>query len=119
MNVVLKASVILAVAVSLVSTVVIAVGWHTDPVISSIVPIVAFIALNVGAIIWVLKQTAAENGYGKQLLNGLLVGVIAGVLIGMLSWASMTFIFPDALAEIQDAMIEVFENLNLPQAQLD
>ena len=92
---------------------------HKNPILSGLVSIGLFILFNVGAIIWVLKQTAAENGYGKQLVNSLLVGVIAGVLIFVLSWIQLSFLFPDALAEMREGYVATMENAGMPQAQMD
>ena len=119
MNAVLKGSVALAVAVALVSILIAVTGLHTNPMVSGLVSIVVFVLFTVAAVLWVLKQTAADNGYGRQLLNGLLLGVVSGVLIFVFSWLILTVLFPDYLGESQDAMVFMLENSGLPEAQLN
>lgn len=119
MNAVIKASVVLAVAVTVVSYLVYFTGLHTNPVVGGLGSIVIFILLNIAAVIWALRQTAAENGYGKQLLNGLLVGVIGGVLIFVLSWATLSFILPGYLEDVKAANISWMESMNMPEEALE
>jgi hypothetical protein len=118
MNAVVKGSIGLAVAVGVVSILFFVLGLHQNPLMS-LVSIALFIVFNVVAIYWVLNQTAAENTYGAQLLNGLLVGVIAGLAIFVLSWLNLAVIFPDALEETRVGTIEFLETSGLPQDQLD
>ena len=118
MNAVVKGSVGLAVAVGLVSILYVALGLHTNPMMG-LVSIALFIVFNVGAVYWVLNQSAAENAYGAQLLNGLILGAIAGVLIFVFSWLNLAVIFPDAMEEMRVGYIEWMEAAGLPQDQLD
>jgi L-cystine uptake protein TcyP (sodium:dicarboxylate symporter family) len=94
-------------------------GLHTNPVVSGMLFLVVAVIANVGVIWWVLKQTASDSGYGRQLLNGLLVGVIAGVLIFCFSLLFTQVLFPDYMAESQDATIAWMESTGMPEAQLD
>ncbi len=81
--------------------------------------LVVAITLNAGCVFWGLKQTAEGNGYLKQLLNGLLIGVVAGVLIFGLSMLNLTVLFPDHLEESKTASIEMFESMNMPEVMLE
>jgi hypothetical protein len=119
MNAVLKGSVALAVTVALVSILIAVTGLHTNPMVSGLVSILVFVLCTVAAVVWVLKQTAAENSYGRQLLNGLLLGVVSGVLIFVFSWLLLTVVFPNYLDESKDATIALLENAGMPEAQLD
>jgi len=74
--------------------------------------------INVGCIFWGLKLTAADNGYGKQLLNALLIGVVAGLLIFAFSMINLTLLFPDYLDESSLATIEFLESRELPEQVL-
>lgn len=119
MNAVLKAGVALAVLVEIVSVALIASGIaNSNPIVGSIAFILVAIVLTVGCIFWGLKQTAADNGYGKQLLNGLLIGVVAGVLVFAFSMINLTVLFPDYIDQSSLATIEFLEARDLPEEML-
>lgn len=118
MNAVVKGSVGLAIAVGLVSVLFFAMGLHANPMMG-LASIGLFIVLNVGAVFWVLSQTAAESGYGKQLLNGLLLGLIAGGLIFVFSWLTQSVLFPNSLDEWKDGYVAMLENAAMAQEQKD
>jgi len=117
MSSVIKASVTLAVLVTIVSVVFAAAGMHHTPMLG-IVLLVVVIGLDVGCVIWALSPTAAENGYGKQLLNAVIFGVVAGALIFGSSLLQTTVLFPDYIEESTTATIEMYESMGMPEAQL-
>ena len=118
MNAVIKASVALAILVGILSVIFAATGMHEKGILPGAVLGVLFIALTIAGVFWALSQTAADNGYGKQLSNAAVFGVIAGVLIFGFSMLNLTVLFPDYLAENTTAMIEALEGTNLPEDQL-
>lgn len=115
MNAVIKAGVALAVLVWIVSVIWAVAGLHQMSPMIGLVFLVVVIVLNVGCIYWALKQTAAENGYGKQLRNVVVFGLIAGVLICAFSMLNLTVLFPNYLEEEGTAAIEFVEGMSLPQ----
>jgi hypothetical protein len=118
MNAVIKAGVALAVLVWIVSVIWAVAGLHQTNPIVGLVFLVVVIVLNVGCIYWALKQTAAENGYGKQLWNVILFGLVAGVLICALSMLNLTVLFPNYLEEESTAVIEFMEGAGMPEEAL-
>jgi hypothetical protein len=119
MSAVVKAGVGLAVAVSAFSVIFALAGLHRSPLAGGLLFLAVAIALNVGAVFWGLKQTAGANRYGKQLLNALLLGVVAGVLIAAFSWPMLTLLFPSYLEESKAAGIEMLQSSGLPAEALD
>jgi hypothetical protein len=115
MNAVIKAGVALAVLVEILSVIWAVAGLHQMNPIFGFVLLVVFIVLNVGCIYWALKQTAAENGYGKQLLNVVVFGLIAGVLIFAFSMLNLSVLFPNYLEEEATVLIEFIEGAGLPE----
>ena len=87
--------------------------------VAELVLMVIFFGLTGVAIFWGLGQTAAESGYGKQLFNALLIGLVAGVLIFAFSMLNLAVLFPDYLAESKTASIEVIENMSMPEQRLE
>ncbi len=118
MNVAIKAGVILAVAVSLVSAIWLGSGLYQNQALGA-VPIVIFIALTVGVIVWALRQTAAESGYGKQVLNALMIGIVAAVGITFLSWVMQSFVFTEAMEFTRQFQLDQLETQNLPDDQYE
>jgi hypothetical protein len=118
MNAVLKGSLILAAAVGLISIITAAMGLHASPM-TGLVQIVLFILLNVGTVVWVLRQSADQNSYVQQLLNSLYVGLFAGLLIFAFSFLMLTVIFPDYLDEMRAGSVEMLEASGLPEDQID
>jgi len=118
MNAAIKASVALAVLVWVVSAIFAVAGLHESNPLVGIVILVVFIGLTVGCVFWALNATAAENGYGKQLISAVVLGLIAGVLIIGFSMLNLTVLFPDYLDENTTAVVEFLEGANLPEEVL-
>jgi hypothetical protein len=119
MNPVIKASVALAVLVEVVSVIFAAIGLHqSSPMIFGIAFLVLAIGLNIGCVIWALSGTAAESGYGRQLLNAAIFGLVAGGLIILFSMLNTMVLFPNYLEESGTASIEFMESMNMPEEAL-
>jgi len=118
MNVVVKWSVILAVLVAAFSILIAVTGMHENPITAMVFVVVA-IVINVVVVFMALRQTAGDNSYVQQLLNGVLIGAIAGILIFLSSWMMLSVLFPDYLAESKEGTIAFLESMNLPEEQLD
>ncbi len=119
MSVVIKAAVILALLVEAVAVLFAVAGLHESNPVFGIVFLVLVIGLNVACVFWVLKRTAADNGYGKQLLNATVLGLVAGTLIFVLSVVNLKLLFPDYIEQSNTAMLEFFEGLSMPEAALE
>ncbi len=93
MNVVVKAGVVLGVAVGLFSQVYGATGLYRNPSLGFVFPVVATL-IELGVLIWALRQTSAVKRYWGQVGTGTLVALAGGVLVivGSLAFTSM---YPD------------------------
>ena len=113
---VVLASVAIAVVVTIVSLLMYLTGLHMNPLVGGFGSLVLFIAANVAAVFWALKQTAAENGYLKQLGNGALIGVIGGILVFICSMA-MLAAMPEYLVDVKETQIATLEQWasNIPE----
>jgi hypothetical protein len=120
MNAVVKAGVGLFVLVAVLTLILAFVGLHnTSPILAQIAFLIPAIVINGVCIFWGLSQTAADNGYLKQLLNAVLIGVGGGVLIFLFSWVLLTTLMPGYLEEVKTATIEWLESAGLPEQQLE
>jgi hypothetical protein len=118
MNDVVKGSVILAGLIAVLSLVIALTGMHENPMVSGLVFLVVAIGLNVWLVFWVLKRTAAQAGWGRQVLHAAIFGAIAGVLIFLFSWVMLTVLFPDYLGESVQATIAMLEGTGMPEEAL-
>lgn len=116
---VIKASVALAVLVLVLSLGIALTGMHESPIIGGIAAIILAIGINVGVVFWALKQTASENGYGKQLLVVLGVGALGGFLVLLSSLLFLNVLFPNYIDESTTAVIGLLEQSGLPENVLD
>jgi len=74
MQIVVKASVALVVVVMVISVLMYVTGLHENALIGGLGSLLLVIVANVAIVFWALKQTAAENGYVRQLGSGALIG---------------------------------------------
>ncbi len=119
MRPIVKASVLLVATVSLISVFVYVTGLHRNFMLGQIVFLVCAIAVNVGIVIWALKQTSSTNGYLKQVGNSAAIGLLAGILIIAVSWLFLSVVFPDVLAESREGAITYMEQSGTPKAEVD
>jgi hypothetical protein len=109
-NSVINASLILAGVVAVLTVTVIVTGLHEQPAVGIPLFIFGAIFLNIVVVFWGLKQTAAEDPYGKQLTNAALIGLIGGVLIFVVSIVMTGVLFPDFLDESKAAQAGLLES---------
>ncbi len=115
MHVTLKASLVLVGLVALLSMMLYVTGLHKNFMAGQAVFLIGAVAINVAVIIWALGKTAAENPYGRQLLNATVIGVVGGGLIVLVSWLLASVVFPNALEETRQGAIEYMEANNFPE----
>jgi len=120
MNSVIKSSLLLTAIIAVVSLGFTFSGFQiSNPLLGGLVFLVIAILANVGCLFWGLSGSAAESGYGKQLLNSLIFGVVAGVLIFCVSMLLMTVVAPDNyFEEVKTASVEALESINMPEEAL-
>jgi hypothetical protein len=81
-------------------------GWYKDAVLMNMFFLV--ILIEVGVLIWGLRQTAAQGrGYGGQLGAGMLIALIGGVIIIVFSLIFTTVAFPDYFNELRAVQTEM------------
>jgi len=81
-------------------------GWYADPVLANAFLLVVLIDIVV--VVLALRETRARQGYGKQVLTGLLVGVVGSVLVLGGSLLFTTVAFPDyfeTMASMQETVL--------------
>ena len=119
MNASVKAGVILAVLVTVVSAIVMATGLHQHFMLFGLITILVYILLNIVLVYMTLNKSAADNSYGAQLMSSAVLGLVGGVLIFIGSWVLLSMVFPDALAEIRDSAIAFMENSSMSEDMIE
>jgi len=118
MSSIMKAGVFLGITVIIWVFIMGFTGWFRDPALNMLFPVVATI-LNIIAIIWGLRGTAAEGRrFGGQIVAGLLIGVIASVFIFAGSLLFTTVVFPDYFAELQEMARQVYADQGMSEAEI-
>ncbi|MEK6650716.1 MAG: DUF4199 domain-containing protein [Bacteroidota bacterium] len=117
-----KTGLVLGLAVELWTIIVIALGWHKDPMMLMLFYLVIFI--QAGVMIWGLRMTAAQGkGYGAQVGAGTAMSAVGAAVIFVGSYLVVTAVFPNYFMEVQEAGRTVLSAQGLSEeavrAQLD
>lgn len=83
------------------SAVVVLARWHVDPVLMNLFFLV--IPLEIAVLVMALRTEAHTAGYGKQVLNGLLVSLVAAPIVFAGSHLLTGVVFPNYFAELKAA----------------
>ena len=98
----IKTGLVLGFAVEVWTFIVIALGWHKDPIMLSLFYLVIFI--QAGVLIWGLRMTAAAGkGYGAQVGAGTAMSAVGALIIFIGSYVIVTVVFPNYFTEVQEA----------------
>jgi hypothetical protein len=91
-------------------------GWYKDPVMLNLFFLV--VPLEIGFVIWALRKTAAGSTWGGQVVNGLVLSVVAGVIIFAGSLLFTTVAFPNYFTDIQAVQTEMLKSAGMPEAEI-
>lgn len=116
MNVPIRAGVLLGVLCAAWTFVMGFTGWYKDPVLVNVFFLV--ILLEIGIVIWAVRQKAATATWGGQVVNGLVLSLVASVIIFAGSILFTTVAFPTYFADIQAAQAEMLKSSGMADAQI-
>jgi hypothetical protein len=116
-NIPVRAGLVLGVLVVIWQFVIGFTGWYKDPVMMNAFFLV--IVFEIAVIIWALKKTCATAAYGRQVVNGLVVSVVAGVLIVAGSLVFTTIAFPDYFKELEAAQVAMLKTQGIPETEIN
>jgi hypothetical protein len=112
----IRAGVFLGVLVAVWQFVMGFTGWYKDPVLLNVFFLV--IVFEVAVLIWALRKTAPEATYGRQVVNGVVISLVAGAIIVCTSLVFTTIAFPDYFREIQAAQAGMLKARGLSEADI-
>ena len=94
-----------------------ATGWYKHPTLLFLFWLV--IPLQIALLVWTLRGTAAEQGYGRQVWLGTGVSLLASVLIYGGSLLFTTVVFPDYFKELEALGRQMMAQKGLSPAQIE
>lgn len=92
-------------------------GWYKDPVLLFLFWIVVLFELAV--LVWALRKTAAEGAtYGKQIVNGLVLSVVAAKIIFVGSLLFTTVAFPSYFEDLRVLHAESLRSSGMAEEEI-
>jgi len=91
-------------------------GWYKDPVLLSLFFLV--IPLEIVVVVWALVRTAPTASYGTQVVNGLVLSLVAGVIVFCGSLVFTTVAFPNYFTELQGVQAGMLKAQGLSEADI-
>jgi len=116
MNVPIRAGVLLGVLCVFWTFMMGITGWYKDPVMLNLFFLV--IPLEIGIVVWALRKTAAGATWGGQVVNGLVLSLVASVIIFVGSLLFTTVAFPNYFNDIQAAQTEMLTSAGMSADQI-
>ena len=116
MSVPIRAGVLLGVLCVMWTFVMGFTGWYKDPVMLNLFFLV--IPLEIGIVVWALRKTAAGATWGGQIVNGLVLSVVASVIIFAGSLLFTTVAFPNYFNDLQAAQTEMLKAAGMAEADI-
>lgn len=116
MNVPIRAGILLGVLCVAWTFVMGFTGWYKDPVMLNLFFLV--IPLEIGIVIWALRKTAAVSTWGGQVMNGLVLSLVASVIIFAGSLLFTTVAFPNYFTDLKVAHAEMLKASGLPETEI-
>jgi hypothetical protein len=117
MNIPIRAGVLLGVLCVLWTFVMGFTGWYKDPVMLNLFFLV--IPLEIGIVIWALRKTASGATWGGQIVNGLVLSLVASVIIFAGSLLFTTVAFPNYFNDIRAVQAGMLKSAGLPEADIN
>ena len=108
MNTTLKTGIIIGVACAVWTLIMGITGWYKDPVMLNMFFLV--ILIEIGVLVWGLKQSATEKTYGGQVITGTIASVIAGVILFFNSLLFTNVLFPNYFKDLETAQTTMMKN---------
>jgi hypothetical protein len=91
-------------------------GWYKHPMLLNLFWVVVLI--EIGVLVWGLRQTAATTGYLGQLGNGTLMAVIGAVIIFCGSLVFTTVLYPHYFEEMRALQTRMMQSAGRTDAEI-
>ncbi|MBS4028747.1 MAG: DUF4199 domain-containing protein [Ignavibacteriales bacterium] len=91
-------------------------GWYKDPVMLNLFFLV--IPMEIGVLVWGLKQSANEKTYGGQVIAGTLASVIAGIILFFNSLLFTNVLFPNYFSDLETVQTSMMKSEGKTDAEI-
>jgi hypothetical protein len=91
-------------------------GWFKDPTLQAAFFLV--ILIEVALLLWGLRQTADANTYGRQVMTGTTMAVIAAAIIFVNSLVFTMVVFPNYFQDLEQAYRQVLRTQGRSEADI-
>lgn len=91
-------------------------GWYLHPTLLSLFFLV--VVYEIALLYWGLRQTAATQGYGKQVVTGTTMAAIAAPIIFVGSLVFTTVLFPNYFTDILNVQQQMLQQQGLPADEI-
>ena len=102
MEIPVKYGIVLGVIVGAMGFALAILGLHTNAM-APMAFVIAAIIVNVVIVVLATQRTAPNSNWSRQVLNGLVLGVVGAAIIFLSSWVMTAVVFPDYYAEFAEA----------------
>jgi hypothetical protein len=116
MNLTVKTGVLIGVLCAAWTYVMGLTGWFKDPTMQAAFFVVVLI--EVALLLWGLRQTAADNSYGRQVVTGTTMAAIAAAILFVNALVFTTIVFPDYFKEIEQAYRQILASQGKSEAEI-
>ena len=112
----LKVGLAIGVACAVWQCVMVVTGWLTNP---SLFPLFYLVVLiEIGILVWGLRQTAGKQSYGGQFMTGTAASMIAGAFLFVFSLILTTVLFPGVMAEMKAMQAQLLRDAGRTEAEV-
>jgi len=112
----LKVGLVIGVSCAVWQCIMVAAGWLTNPRLFPLFYLV--ILIEVAILVWGLKQTAALQTYGGQLITGTGASLIAGGFLFAFSLLLTVVFFPGILGEMKAMQAQLLRDAGRTEAEV-
>jgi hypothetical protein len=91
-------------------------GWYKDAIMLNLFFLV--IPLEIGIVIWALRKTSAGATWGGQIVNGLVLSLVASVIIFAGSLLFTTVAFPNYFSDIQEVQAGMLKSAGMSDGDI-
>ncbi|MDR3682197.1 MAG: DUF4199 domain-containing protein [Geothrix sp.] len=113
----LRAGLILGLSVAAWSLVMGLTGWFKHPTLWIMAWLV--VPLQIGILLWTLRDLAPTNGYGRQVWNGVSASLLGSMIIYAASFLFTTHVFPHYFQDLETLGRQIMARQGLSPAQIE
>ncbi len=116
MNTTLKSGILIGLLCGVWTIIMGITGWYIDPVLLNLFFVV--ILIQIGVLVWGLRQTAPQNLYLRQVIEGTLMSLYGGIILFFFSLVFTTVLFPHYFEDIREMYSQMMRSEGKTEAEI-